>query len=187
MKTKTIASIKIPSKVDDHGKRFKDNDLRIGTWNVRTLHRVGASAQLADALIKCKTDITAIQEMRWTGQGCKRLASCDLYYSCHVDKHEFGCGFVVNKRLRHLVSGFTPVNERIATIRIRAKFYTYLLNWPLQPFSQDYDLASHTIYVVCVTFIHKWRDLQFKVDSERQIFEKLFMAILLSEFLPEIC
>ena len=28
-------------------------------------------------------------------------------------------------------------------------------------------------YVVCVNFIHELRDLQFKVDSERQIFEKL--------------
>ena len=32
------------------------------------------------------------------------------------------------------------------------------------------DLVSHTTYVVCVNFIHKWRDLQFKVDSEQQIF-----------------
>ena len=32
------------------------------------------------------------------------------------------------------------------------------------------DLASHTTYVVCVNFIHKWRNLQFKVDSERQDF-----------------
>ena len=32
------------------------------------------------------------------------------------------------------------------------------------------DLVSHTTYVVCVNFLHKWRDLQFKVDSERQIF-----------------
>ena len=32
------------------------------------------------------------------------------------------------------------------------------------------DLVSHTAYVVCVNFIHKWRDLQFKVHSERQIF-----------------
>ena len=32
------------------------------------------------------------------------------------------------------------------------------------------DLVSHTTYVVFVNFIHKWRDLQFKVDSERQIF-----------------
>ena len=32
------------------------------------------------------------------------------------------------------------------------------------------DLVSHTTYVVCVNFIHKWRDQQFNVDSERQIF-----------------
>ena len=55
---------------------------------------------------------------------------------------------------------------------------TYLLNWPLQPFSQYYDLASHTTHVVCVNFIHECWDLQFKVDSERQIFENLFMPIL---------
>ena len=32
------------------------------------------------------------------------------------------------------------------------------------------DLVSHTTYVVCVNFIHKWWDIQFKVDSEWQIF-----------------
>ena len=31
---------------------LKDFDLPIGTWNVRTFHRVGAFAQLADVLIK---------------------------------------------------------------------------------------------------------------------------------------
>ena len=30
----------------------------------------------------------------------------------------------------------------------------------------DYGLASHTTYVVCVNFVHEWRDLQFNVDSE---------------------
>ena len=39
------------------------------------------------------------------------------------------------------------------------------------------DLVSHTTYVKCVNFRHKWRALQFKVDSERQFFEKLFMEI----------
>ena len=52
--------------------------------------------------------------------------------------------------------------------------FKYKHNWPLQPFSQDYGIASHTTYVVCVNFIHKWWDLQFTVDSERQIFEKHF-------------
>ena len=36
------------------------------------------------------------------------------------------------------------------------------------------DLVSHITYVVSVNFIHKWRDLQFKVDSERQIFWETF-------------
>ena len=45
-------------------------------------------------------------------------------------------------------------------------------NWPLQPFSQDYSLASHTTNGVI--FIRERRDLQFNVDSERQFFEKLF-------------
>ena len=48
--------------------------------------------------------------------------------------------------------------------------HTYTHNWPLQPFSQDYGLASHTTHVVCVNFIRGRRDLQFNVDSERQIF-----------------
>ena len=47
--------------------------------------------------------------------------------------------------------------------------HTYILG-SLQPLIRIIDLVSHTTYVVCVNFIHKWRDLQFKVDSERQIF-----------------
>ena len=67
--------------------------------------------------------------------------------------------------------------------------HTYIHNWSLQPFGQDHSLASHTTHIVCDNFTCEWWDLQFKVDSDRQIFEKLFMAILFkhSEFLPEIC
>ena len=34
-----------------------------------------------------------------------------------------------------------------------------------QPFSQYYNLVSHITYLVCINFIHEWREL-----SERQIF-----------------
>ena len=46
-------------------------------------------------------------------------------------------------------------------------------NWPLQPFSLDYGLASHNTHVVRANFTRVWRNLQFDVDFERQIFEKL--------------
>ena len=57
--------------------------------------------------------------------------------------------------------------------------HVYIHNLFITPLSQDCDLASHTTYIVCVNFIHKWRDLQFKVVSERQIFEKLFHGNLI--------
>ena len=47
-------------------------------------------------------------------------------------------------------------------------FHTYIHNWPLQPFSQDYCfLVSRTTYVVCIKFI-------YKIDAERQIFWESF-------------
>ena len=49
------------------------------------------------------------------------------------------------------------------------------------------ELISHTTNVVCVDFIHRWRELQFKVDSELQIFQRTFHDnFIYSEFLPEI-
>ena len=63
---------------------------------------------------------------------------------------------------------FGAVNERLPIT------HAYIHNWHLQSFSQDYGLASHTSYFVCFNFIRKWRDVQFNVNPERQIFVKLF-------------
>ena len=53
--------------------------------------------------------------------------------------------------------------------------------------SRIIDLVSYTTYVVCVNFIHKWRAIQFKVDSEWPIFWKFFYGnFIYSEFVPEI-
>ena len=38
------------------------------------------------------------------------------------------------------------------------------------------DLVFHITYVVCVNFIYKGRDLQFKVNTERQIFWDTFQS-----------
>ena len=66
--------------------------------------------------------------------------------------------------------------------------HTYIIGH-YNPLVRIIDLVSHNTYVVCVSFIHKWRDLQFKVDSEQQIFLRKFswQFYLLAEFLPEFC
>lgn len=47
----------------------------------------------------------------------------DLYYNCHNQKHIFGTGFIVIKRIKHLVLDFIPVNERICVLRVKGKFF----------------------------------------------------------------
>ena len=51
--------------------------------------------------------------------------------------------------------------------------HTYIIDH-YNPSDRIIDLVSYTTYVVCVNFIHKWRALQFKVDTERQIFWETF-------------
>ena len=51
---------------------------------------------------------------------------------------------------------------------------------PLQPFSQDYGLDSHTTHVDCVNFLYvSGGTYSFNVDSERQSFEKLFHGMFI--------
>ena len=90
-----------------------------------------------------------------------------LLYSC-------GRGLIWN--LNRGLTSYIPKHYR----RLHLCGITYIHNCSTQPFSQDYDLVSHTTYVACVNFVHEWRNPQFKVIPERQIFffKKLFIAIL---------
>ena len=41
---------------------------------------------------------------------------------------------------------------------------------PYNPPVRIIDLVSHTTYAVCINFLHLWWHLQFKVNSDQQIF-----------------
>ena len=102
--------------------------------------------------------------------------------------------FWVRRLFNVYVRVFCPPNATILLVCIPAKSYsfgerikliicqiryelsvTYIHNWSLQPFSQDYwPSFSHHLHFVCVNFIYKWLDLQFKFDSERQIIWETF-------------
>ena len=87
------------------------------------------------------------------------------------------------------------MNRRYIAISYNCLNFCYVsskLDWitcHYNPLVRIIDLVSHATYVVCVNFMHNWLDLQFKVDSERQIFWETFNGnfIYFSEFLPEIC
>ena len=79
--------------------------------------------------------------------------------------HRFPCSRFLAKTLRVNKSALKNI-------------YTYIIAH-YNPSVKIIDLVSHCTHLMCVNFIHKWRDLQFKVVSERQIFVRnFFMAIL---------
>ena len=79
---------------------------------------------------------------------------------------------------------YTSLDSKFCLEKVWVSFYfffetqsnalhTYIIGH-YNPSVKIIDLVSHITYVVCVNFIHKRRDLQFKVDSERQIFLRNF-------------
>jgi sorting nexin-29 len=121
--------------------------LKIATWNVLSLYRAGTLRILLDELAKYKTDIAAIQEVRWLGKGTIEKSNCTVFYSCHEREHAFGTGFIVSKRVKHLVIGFTAVDHRISCIRITGKFFNYSIINAHAPTEEKSDIEKEAFYV----------------------------------------
>jgi exonuclease III len=112
------------SKQWQPGKWEKATELRIFMWNVLTLYRPGPLKMLIEQLKEYNVDTTAIQEVRWTGTGVLEKKECTVFYSCSNSKHEFGTGFIVVKKVKHLVINFIPVNKRVSCLHIRGKLFS---------------------------------------------------------------
>jgi len=78
---------------------------------------------LTEELKKYRAHIIAIQEIKWIGKGILQKKECDVYYSCHERKHVFGTGFVVDKKVKHIVLVFVPISERICCLRVKGRFF----------------------------------------------------------------
>jgi endonuclease/exonuclease/phosphatase family metal-dependent hydrolase len=111
----------LPSKL-----RNKDMNMvmRFGTWNVRTLLQAGNMNSIAEEAERYRMDVVALQEIRWKGKGSIRKLKFSLHYSGNEDKQgNRGVGFIVAKKVSRSVLGFSPICERMCTLRIKGKFH----------------------------------------------------------------
>jgi hypothetical protein len=100
-------------------------ELNIGTWNVHSLYRVGALKMLINQFSSYKADTVALQKICWNGSGILEKQDCTLLYSCDNKDHILGSGFLVSKRIKHLIIDFKIITPRICTLRIRGKYFNY--------------------------------------------------------------
>ncbi|XP_071037110.1 craniofacial development protein 2-like [Parasteatoda tepidariorum] len=91
------------------GKR--NLDMRIGSWNVLSLYTAKALHLLLEQMEQYNIDLIAIQEVKWIGNGTLNKKNHTVLYSCHPKKHIEGTGFIVSKRIRHLILEFEEKTE----------------------------------------------------------------------------
>jgi exonuclease III len=68
-------------------------DMRFGTWNVRSLFRVGSLKTAARELGKYKLDLVGVQEVRWEKGGTERAEDYAFSYGKGKDDHQLGTVF----------------------------------------------------------------------------------------------
>jgi hypothetical protein len=106
----------------DKIKRRKGYGTNFATLNVRTMARPGVLAEVKETMDKYSVMVLALQEMRWKGNGIFRSGRHTVFYSGGANRTR-GVGFVVRENIKMAVLNFTPVNERICVLRIKARFF----------------------------------------------------------------
>jgi hypothetical protein len=65
--------------------------------------------------------------MRWIGEGILEKKNHMIFFSCHKKNHMFGTGFIINKKIKHLVMDFKAKSHTMCRLRIRRPFLTIVL------------------------------------------------------------
>jgi len=96
-------------------------EMRVGTWNVRTMNREGKLKELCDNAERYHLDLVGVQEVRWTGKDKTREGQWTFAYSGREDNHhEEGVGLLMSKRAADVLTSLDCVNERMMRARFKA-------------------------------------------------------------------
>jgi exonuclease III len=74
-------------------------DIRFGTWNIRSLYRVGSLMTVLRELSRYRLDLVGVQEVRWEGSGTTPAGEYTFFYGKGTENHELGAGFFVHERI----------------------------------------------------------------------------------------
>ena len=72
-------------------------EVKLGTWNVRSLYRAGSLKAAAREIARYKLDVVGVQEVRWDKEGTVRAGDYYFFYG-KGNENQLGTGFFVHHR-----------------------------------------------------------------------------------------
>jgi hypothetical protein len=68
-------------------------DMRFGTWNVRSLYRIGSLTRVVREMGKYKLHLVGVLEVRWEKDGTERAEDYTFFYGQGNGDYQLGTGF----------------------------------------------------------------------------------------------
>ena len=100
-------------------RKLLRQQLRVGSWNVRTLLQPGKLKELCDEASLYRLDLVGIQEVRWQGKG--RTVSTTGHTIIHsgkdVDSHTSGVGLLLSPIANRALLSYECLSDRLMTAR----------------------------------------------------------------------
>ena len=89
-------------------------DIKLWTWNVRSLYRAGYLKAVSRELARYKLVVVGVQEVRWDKEGAVRAGDYNFFYGKGFENHQLGTDFFVHRRLVSAVKRIESVSDRLS-------------------------------------------------------------------------
>ena len=120
----------------EEASRKIQREMKLGTWNVRSIYRAGSLKAAARELARYKLDVVGVQEVRWDKGGTVRAGDYNFFYGKGNENHQLGKGFLVHRRMVSAVKRVEFVSDRLSymhQVRISRRWDVGMwtgLGWP---------------------------------------------------------